>query len=72
MRAFKCDICGKLYERNNFLIVEDVTIDNISFAQFKVKLGDDHHYCDVCPECISKIQSVIDEAQREKNEKEKK
>lgn len=61
MKAYKCDICGELYEKFNTLKLPKIQaaikrLDSI-FTQGKT--------CDICPDCISAIQKVIDGRSKE-------
>ena len=50
-RAYKCDICGELFEARIAISLND---DEKAY----LKICD--HVCDVCPGCINAIQSTID------------
>ncbi len=70
MKAYKCDICGKLFEN-----ITDLSIDNGRFKDESIKIAVNYPYknaifpLEICPECIKKIQEVIDERKTyEKNQ----
>lgn len=58
-RAYKCDICGEFY-------TADQKMSN-KINDKHVRLGDDSSYSDLCPDCISAIQKVIDDRSNKNN-----
>lgn len=58
MRAYKCDICGKLfYGKKPFLKIFEASLDvicNLNGSKY-----------DICAECVEAIQKVIDERSKE-------
>ncbi len=56
MKAYKCDICGNLYEKNLTLTVEDGKRKKECFL-----VTDFTSRVDICPDCVEAIQRVIDE-----------
>ena len=57
-KAYKCDICGDLFENINC-----VKIDKNKFAYLEL-CGTRY---DVCPNCISAIQSTINDLKQSNN-----
>lgn len=64
MKAYKCDICGKLYNKRNGILIKS---RNDMCYVFEEYFDDKVCNVDVCPDCISDIQEVIDK-KSEKNE----
>lgn len=52
-KAYKCDICGELYEKRISLDIRKKLI-SITDAPHNIEK-------DICPECIDAIQSAINE-----------
>lgn len=62
MKAYKCDICGKLYEKRNGILIKSRNDICYVFDEY----AEDRACCvDVCPNCISAIQKVIDGRSKE-------
>lgn len=67
MKAYKCDICGGLYEQ-----VKGLEIKGKCFItkEYKGTYADEFStgrpsLVDICPDCTSAIQKVIDERSKE-------
>ena len=57
MKAYKCDICGELYEKRNGILIKSRNDICYIFEQYNVANA---CYVEICPDCISAIQKVID------------
>lgn len=65
MKAFKCDICGELFEASKPLKMPDgrqASIGREENLLFKAC------FFDICPNCINAIQETIDK-RRQQNER---
>ncbi len=62
MKAYKCDICGNCFVKFKKLKLpkKKVSIKPIAIYVFQRTKP-----CDICPDCISAIQRVIDERSKE-------
>lgn len=62
MQAYKCDICGNLYEKKNSITIKP------SKCPCYIEKNDGYRTCyvDICPDCIAAIQRVIDERSKER------
>lgn len=66
MRAFKCDICGSLYEHVSLLETDnDVKIDNYNFYISLFCYPYEDQNLDVCPECKRAIVALINSRKKE-------
>lgn len=64
MKAYKCDICGGLYEHREYLKINEVKhfIAKEKEYTFKDEFNTGRPFlADICHNCISAIQEVIDE-----------
>lgn len=63
MTAYKCDICGELFESK-----EKLKIKKDDDAEITINLPYCTNAYDICPNCINSIQEIIDK-RREQNER---
>ena len=62
MKAYKCDVCGKMYEKRNGISIKARNDTCYIFEEY----AENRAYCaDICPDCTSAIQKVIDERSKE-------
>ena len=67
-RAFKCDICGELFEYRMDVVITIFNIPPQMNCSLKFPNGEKVQFCnlgltksfDICPDCMNTIQSTID------------
>lgn len=53
MTAYKCDICGVLFEKINYLRIKKLKVERIAACAGVTNF-------DICPDCVAAIQKTID------------
>lgn len=62
MRAYKCDICGKLFEKKTFVKIS---------GEKEIQLADPNNLSssmDICSDCILAVQEILEERMGIENE----